>query len=148
MQILLLLLFIALFVIPYIFFLLTQQKVLNLIRIEHRKMNPNKVWYQLIPIVGMIWGFIVVRKVATSIYNDLNTPDDDSILGVSTPVRPNPTYSIGLAFNILLCCSVIPIPFINSMFSLAGLICWVIYWVKLSNYKKMLETRALILIPQ
>lgn len=52
-----------------------------------------------------------------------------------------PTYGIGLTMAILFCCSIIPV--LGSLASLGGLVCWIIYWVKVSEYKNKLE----IMIP-
>ena len=128
-----------------IFFIYYQQKTLELIRLENREMNPSGVWWQLIPIIGMVWQFIVVKKISVSIYNELNAPIDDSIVNVQPGVSDNPAYYIGLSYCILICLGIVPFPFpLKSIFSLAGLLCWIIYWVQLARYRKELRTRALV----
>src|ERR1700730_6662779 len=60
------LLFLA-FLIPAIFFLLTEHVTMKRIRPENRKMSPGLVWLQLIPLLGQIWQFFVVVNIAGSI---------------------------------------------------------------------------------
>ncbi|SRR5215203_1959020 len=64
-------LFLGLFLIPAIFFLLTQQNTLKAIQPHNRAMSPGQVWLQLIPIFGMIWQFFVVSKISDSLRREL-----------------------------------------------------------------------------
>lgn len=68
----------------------------------------------------------MVDKIAQSITAEcarLNIPVTD----------PKPTYNIGLAWNI--CNLVTFIPFIGS---LAALVTFILYWVKVSEYKNLI----------
>lgn len=47
-----------------------------------------------------------------------------------------PGAQIGVAYCILNLCGVIPV--LAGLASLAGLVCWIVYWVKISNYKNQL----------
>ena len=67
LQIILLLVFIGIAVL----FLLTQQNTLKAVRRENRLMQPGLVWLQLIPVVGQIWQFIVVLRIAKSIRKEI-----------------------------------------------------------------------------
>lgn len=128
-----------------IFFIYYQQKTLELIHLENREMNPSGVWWQLIPLIGMVWQFIVVKKISVSIYNELNAPIDDSIVNVQPSVSSNPTYYIGLAYCIFICLGIIPFPStLKGIFSLAGMLCWIVYWVQLARYRKELKTREMV----
>ncbi|MFT3946289.1 MAG: hypothetical protein QM763_04875 [Agriterribacter sp.] len=115
--------------IPAIFFLLTLQKTLNAISPESRCMQPAHVWLLLIPVFNIVWIFITVTRIADSIKNEcagLNIPTAES----------RPTYGIGLVMSILWLCGIIPV--IGMIASLAGLICWIIYWVKVNDYKNII----------
>jgi hypothetical protein len=115
---------------PQIFYLLTLQKTLNLVRPENRHMEPGLVWLALIPIFSIIWNFFIVTKVAESLrleFKQRNIPTG----------AEKPGYSIGLAYCILVCCTIIPV--LGLLTSIAGLVCWIIYWVKISGYKAELE---------
>jgi hypothetical protein len=122
-----------------------QQKTVSLVRLENREMNPSHVWFQLIPIVNLVWSFIVVRRIAVSIANELNSPIDDSIVGTQTEIYRLPTYPMGLLTCILMTLSWIPFPLTQVFFLLAGLVTWIIYWIQLARYRKMLKDRALIM---
>lgn len=117
---------IPVFLLPAIFFLLTLQKTLNAISPENRRMPASNVWLMFIPLFNIVWQFIVVDKIAQSITAEcarLNIPVTD----------PKPTYNIGLAWNI--CNLVTFIPFIGS---LAALVTFILYWVKVSEYKNLI----------
>ncbi len=118
--------FLLLLLITVIFFLLTLQKTMNAISEENRKMAPSNVWLMLIPIFNIVWQFIMVDKIAQSIGAEcvkLNIPTTEN----------KPTYNNGLAWNI---CSVIT--FIPLVGALAALITWIIYWVKVNDYKNLI----------
>lgn len=119
--------FLILFLIPAIFFLLTLQNTLKAISVENRRMPPGNVWLLFIPLFNIIWQFIVVDKIAQSIAAEcarLNIPVTDS----------KPTYGIGLAWNICNFLTIIPI-----IGGLASLVTFIIYWVKVSEYKKLIQ---------
>jgi hypothetical protein len=123
--ILILLVLIPIFLLPAIFFLLTLQKTLNVISPENRMMPPSNVWLMLIPLFNIVWQFIMVDKIAQSVSAEcarLNIPVTD----------PKPTYNIGLAWNICNILSFIPI-----IGGLAALVTFILYWVKVNEYKNL-----------
>src|SRR5687768_1701236 len=134
---------ILLMLIPAIFFLLTQQNTLKAIRPENRFMSPGEVWFQLIPLFNIVWQFIVVTKIAKSIKKELASRDQFSFDANPDDYvdleNDRPTYQIGIAMCILVTAGVIPV--IGTLFSLAGLVCWIIYWVKLSQFKSQIEQK-------
>lgn len=119
--------------IPMIFYLLTLQSTLYEVKDENRKMQPGQVWLTLIPLFGIIWQFIIVNNLADSLkmefaLRNINVGED------------RPGIGIGLAYCILLCCSIIP--FLGILAGLAGFICWIIYWVKINDFKtKLVQSR-------
>ena len=120
---------IAIALIPMIFFLITQQNTLKAVSPELRKMSPGNVWLQLIPLFGMVWQFMVVSAIADSLkaeYAKRNIPVQED----------RPSYGIGLTYCILFVCGIIP--FLGGLASLGGLVCWIIYWVKIAEYKNKL----------
>jgi hypothetical protein len=137
-------LIVCLFLIPTIFFLITQQKTLKSIQPNNRLMEPGMVWLQLIPLFGIVWQFIVVSRISDSLKNEFNSwANDNSILGDTESLNltnGRPTYDIGLAYCILFCCSIIP--FLGFFASIAGLVCWILYWVKLSEFKNKITRRG------
>ncbi|HSN08795.1 MAG TPA: hypothetical protein VLS85_07145 [Hanamia sp.] len=120
-------LFLALFLIPAIFFLLTLQNTLKAISEENRKMPPANVWLMFIPLFNIVWQFIMVDRIAQSIGAECAR--------LNIPVKEDkPTYGIGLAWNI--CNFLTIIPFIGG---LASLITFIIYWVKVSEFKNLIK---------
>jgi hypothetical protein len=130
--------FILVMLVAYIFFLITQQNTLKSIKPHNQKMSPGNVWLRLIPVFNLIWQFIVVARIADSIRAEIDDRNNTSFLGSTEPVFSNnkilrPTYAIGLATCILVLC--VFIPFIESLVFLGWLVCWIIYWTQLVQYK-------------
>ncbi len=140
------------FVIPAILFFLSQQKTLQVISPENREMSPGSVWLQLIPVFGMIWQFIVVIRIAHSISKEMVSKIGESILDNSQVqlkgTDESPTYTIGIAYCILTTLGVIInystmhsssfLALFGSFFVLTGMVCWIIYWVRLVSAKNKL----------
>src|SRR5687767_10593654 len=121
--------FLLIFLVPYILFILTQQETLKAIRPENRTMPPGEVWLQLIPIFNLFWHFVVVRNISNSIRKELQYREQNSFLGLADPeitaeLHRKPTLDIGIAYCVLTVLSIL----FGSIVSLAGLICWIIYW--------------------
>jgi hypothetical protein len=115
---------------PTIFYLLTLQSTLSLVKPENRKMDPGLVWLILIPLFGIVWQFIVVNNMADSLkaefqQRNINVGED------------RPGSGIGMAYCILEVCGIIP--FLGILTALAGFVCWIIYWVKISDFKSKLQ---------
>jgi hypothetical protein len=129
---------ILVFIVAYIFFLVAQQNTLRSIKPHNQKMPPGQVWLQLIPLFNLVWQFIVVGRIADSIRAEIVDRNTTSFLGVAEPVflndkKPRPTYDIGLAVCILSLGFLIP--FIESFVFMGYLVCWIIYWTQLVQYK-------------
>lgn len=116
----------ALCLIPLIFYLLTIQNTLLAISSENRKMQPGQVWLSLIPLFGLVWQFIIVNRLADSLKDEFVTKN----LKID---EERPGIGIGLAYCILFACSLIP--FVGFATVIGGLICWIIYWSKINDYK-------------
>jgi hypothetical protein len=129
--------------IPLIFFLITQQNTLKLIQPQNRMMQPGEVWLQLIPLFNLVWHFVVVTKISESIRRELASENTFSFEQQSNPYANNsygqtkPTYGIGIAYCILYCCSIL----IGALTGIACLICWIIYWVQLADYKNKIQAK-------
>jgi hypothetical protein len=116
------------FLLPVIFFLLTLQKALQRCSLRSRVMEPGQVWLLLIPVFNLVWQFILVSNVATSLGNEFRARN---------MVREaEPGKALGHAYCILGLCSVIP--FVGILTSIAALICWILYWVKIAGYSSEL----------
>lgn len=122
--------------IPFVFYLFTLQRTLEAIAIESRKMAPGHVWFLFIPIFNIVWQFIMTARIADSIR--------DECIRLQIPLTENrPTFVLGLVMSILY---IVSVPMNNlsatsilgGLCSLAALVCWIVYWVKVNNYRKLI----------
>lgn len=130
-----------------IFFLIAQQNTLKAIKPQNRRIQPGEVWLQLIPLFNLVWQFIVVARVSDSIRNEINDRTVNSFLGIADPVFANdltrrPTYDMGLTFCILSLCGCIPL--LGGIASLAGIVCWIIYWTQIVAYKNKFVNNPIV----
>lgn len=109
-------------IIPYVFYILTLQKTIQQIKPENRTISIGSLWLLLIPLFNLIWQFIVVNKISVSLANEAKSRN----LNFG---EIHPGKSIGIAMCIFLL-----IPYVN----IIGFILWIVYWVKISNYKNIL----------
>jgi hypothetical protein len=49
-----------------------------------------------------------------------------------------------VAYAVLFIASLIPLVYVKGIIALAGLICWVIYWVQLARYGKQIKQRSFL----
>ncbi len=56
------LIFIAILLVPFVFYCLSLQKALNRCSPECRAMNPGMVWLMFIPLFNLVWHFFVVHQ--------------------------------------------------------------------------------------
>lgn len=126
--------FIALvvFLLPAIFYLLTLQRVLSKCAPGARTMEPGMVWLCIVPLVNLVFQFFVVLAIANSLRNEFNRR------GMAV-ADPTPGQQLGMAMCISGCCCIIPI--VNFLAGLAYLVLWIMYWVKVAGYSKMLDTQ-------
>lgn len=112
-----------------IMYLLTLQNTLKLVSQHNRKMAPGEVWLVFIPLFGIVWNFIMIGKIADSLRAEF---DERNIV---VPEQ-RPGHGIGIASASLNVAGIVP--GIGPLLSLAGMVCWIIYWVKIAEFKKML----------
>jgi hypothetical protein len=118
------LIFFAIILIPGIFYCLTLQKALNRCAPGNRAMAPGMVWLLFVPLLNIVWHFLVVINMAKSLGAEFQTR------GMAED--PQPGKTLGLVMCILGCCGFIPI--LGVFLSLGALVCWIIYWVKIAGY--------------
>jgi hypothetical protein len=121
----------AISLLPTIFFLLTLHRTFEEVSEENRLMPAGQVWLALIPLFGMIWKFIIVSRLADSLQSEFAKRGLES-------KEARPGYSIGMAYCILTVCGFIPFA------TLGALVCWIIYWVNIADYKNKLSSNPLI----
>jgi len=113
----------AVLLVPMIFYLLTLQKALNRCSPESRAMQPGMVWLMLIPLFNVVWQFFVVINLAKSLGAELQKR------GIAED--PNPGQTLGLVMCVA-----------NLVCGPVGLICWIIYWVKIAGYSARIAAPA------
>ncbi len=89
------------------------------------------LWLLLVPLVGRVWHFFVVSGMANSLESEFtrrNIP----------PVAERPGYSIGVAMCVFRVC--VFIPGLGILAEFAGLVLWIIYWSKIAEFSRRLET--------
>lgn len=116
--------FVVIALLPTIFFLLTLQKALTRCSPRNRTQEPGMVWLALIPLVGVVWMFINVIRVSESLQNEFRSRRWHSR-------NEDYGYGIGIAYCCLALASIIP--YCGFLFAIGGLVCWIIYWIKVAN---------------
>jgi hypothetical protein len=119
--------------VPTIIYLAALQKALQRCAPESRTMPPGQVWLMLIPLFNLVWHFIVVLRIASSLRNEflrrqLPLPD------------PEPGKNLGIAMCVL--CATGLIPVVGMFTGPASLVCWILYWVKIAGYSRRIEFPA------
>ena len=126
--------FIVITTFPIIFYLLTLQNTLREISMENRKMQPDQVWLTLIPLFGIIWQYFIVAKMADSLVLEFSKRN-------IYIAEQRPGYNIGIAYCILISLSIIPM--VGFLSVIGGAVCWVLYWIKISEYRTRLRENPL-----
>ncbi len=126
----------GIFLLPWFFFLLNLQNLLEHVSPANRRMTPGLVWLNFIPIFHLGWFIYTVIKVKDSVSAEFQSRGwmIDGDLG----------YNVGLTAGILWIAAFFIgwIPFIGWVLPLAGVVCWIIYWLKTSDLKHRLERPA------
>jgi hypothetical protein len=130
----------------YVFFCLSLAQALKQVRPENRTIQTSSIWLFLIPVFNLFWLFVIVSKMASSIKNELIERDYE--------VEENPGFNIGIATagsSILISILYIiestgvkssTITFTLGALAIMRLIFFIQYWMKISWYRKVLETNA------
>jgi ABC-type dipeptide/oligopeptide/nickel transport system permease subunit len=82
-------------------YILTLSNALKKCSASARTMQPGMVWLLLVPILNIIWNFLVVSALAQSLANEFR-------LRGAQNVEPEPGKSIGLPMSICAACGLIP----------------------------------------
>ena len=120
--------------VPIAFYIMSLQKELNRCAPENRAIQPAMVWLLLVPCFNVVWHFFVVLKMARTLGAEFQKR------GLAE--SPAPGQTLGLIMCVLICCAAIPIPFLRPLAGLGGLVCWILYWVKIAGFSKKLEPEA------
>ena len=124
------------FVLPALY-LNSLRKTLLLINLKNRTINPNYVWFMFIIFFNLYYHFKLVSSIATSLSNEFS----DRNIAVDEK-RPGETIgyinSIFLVLWFINAFTKFDPGAVNFILTLGALITWIIYWVKIRKYKKLL----------
>jgi hypothetical protein len=114
-------------------FLYTQQRILQRIHPENRKMRPGKVWLQLIPLFGMVYAFIVVVDISESLKREL-----------PNSAEKRPSLVTGLLYNGLFWSGgvigrITKVDFMELYVAMAAFAVLLVYWMQLLHYNRKLS---------
>ncbi len=112
-----------------IFYLMALSRALHCCSAQNRKISPGMVWLEIIPVIGFIWAFVNVIQVSGSLGAEFRSRGIEQ--------QDNPSMVLGIvACALNVGSSVLPFA------GIAGLICWIIYWVKINSYANSLLTQG------
>jgi hypothetical protein len=110
-------LFLASFILPAVFFVITLQNTLKAISPENRRMPFANVWLLCIPLFNFYWQCVVVNKIAQSIAMECEK--------LQIPVKETkPTSKLGLTWNI--CYILFLLPVIKAWIAIISIITWIL----------------------
>lgn len=113
------------------FYANTVRRTLLLVAPANRLMTPNQAWLLVIPFFNIYWNFSVASRVADSLTNEFY---DRKIAE-----EENPGRRVGTWYAWLFLLSNIPLPpFILISVGLLSFVYFIVYWVKLNNFRNLL----------
>jgi hypothetical protein len=118
-------------------FALTVRMLLEACAPESRTIQPNSVWWLLVPLVNIVFQFVVVLRVATTLANEHLRRQRQGL--------PETGKEVGLAACIAGVASLIP-----GVGPIAGVVClgcWIYYWVLLRRITNQLHAAAPVAAP-
>jgi len=121
----------GLFIVPAVFYLLTLQNALQRCSPSSRTLAPGLVWVMLIPLVNLIWHFVVVVKISQSLHNEFVRREREN-------AEPHPGLKLGLAMCSASVLAAIPLRSAWWLFTILGTGLWIAYWIVMSKYSRSL----------
>lgn len=122
----------GIFLVPWFFFLLNLQTLLNRVSDRNRAMPAGHVWLNFIPIFNLGWFIYTVTKVRDSVKAEYQVRN--------WAAEGDFGYNVGLAAGVLAIVSFFMgwVPVLGWAVGIALLVCWIIYWLKTSELKNKL----------
>jgi sugar phosphate permease len=112
-------------------YLFTLQRALAHCAPQNRAVSPGEVWLSLIPLFNLVWQFILVSRIADTLDREFQSRG-----GPQSAVPDDYGRGIGTTMCILSVVSIIP--YLGILTGLAGLVCFIVYWVKIAGYSRLL----------
>lgn len=122
----------AIFILPWFFFLLNLQTLLQRVSPGNRAMPAGYVWLNFIPVFNLGWFLYTVIKVRDSVRAEYEAR--------RWPAEGDFGYNVGIVAGILSIASFFLgwVPFIGWAAGIGWLVSWIIYWLKTSDLKNRL----------
>ena len=127
--------------VPAVLYLNSLRKTLLLIDVKNRTIDPNYVWFMFIIGFNLYYHFKLVNSIATSLSNEFA----DRKIAID---QKRPGETVGYINSTFLVTYVIYFftlshpnldkELIDYVLVYGALISWIIYWVKINKYKKLL----------
>ncbi len=117
------------YAVPMLFYILTLRQALK--RCEAPSISARSLWVLLLPVLGTIWHFFVVKEICESLSDEFTRRH-----------QRNPDPTLGQSIGIAMCvaggfCMFRPLALIACT---AHLILWVLYWVNVREISGLLDT--------
>jgi hypothetical protein len=109
-------------------YMLTLQRAISRCAPQNRATSPESAWLLLIPFFGMVWQFIFYPRLSETLEREFRARN--------LPIEPEPAKKLGLAVAVLHVCWFLPA--VHVFTGIAGLICLILYWMKISDYSNQL----------
>ena len=109
-------------------YILTLQRAISRCAPQNRATSPESVWLLLIPFFGTIWQFVLYPRISETLEREFHAR--------GLPIEPQPARNLGLAVAVLHVLWFIP--FVHFFAVVAGFICLILYWSKISGYSNQL----------
>ena len=118
-------------VLIWLFYANTVRKTLLQIAPENRLMPPNMAWLLAVPLFNIYWNFVVASRVADSLTNEF--------FDRKIAEEENPGRAVGMWYAGLFLATNVPLPpFILVTLFLLSIIYFIVYWVKVNNFRNLL----------
>jgi hypothetical protein len=118
-------------------FALTVRTLLEACAPESRTMQPNSVWWLLVPLVNIVFEFVVVLRVASTLVNEHQRRQRQG--------TPETGKEVGLAACIAGVAGLVP--GLGPIACVVCLGCWIYYWVLLRRITNQLQVVAPVAAP-
>ena len=116
---------------------LTVKTLLEACAPESRTMQPNSVWWLLVPLVNIVFEFVVVLRVASTLVNEHQRRQRQG--------TPETGKEVGLAACIAGVAGLVP--GLGPIACVVCLGCWIYYWVLLRRITNQLQVVAPVAAP-
>ena len=116
----------------WLLFAFTVYNTLRLIKKDNQCILPKQAWFLAVPFFNIYWNFEVVKRLSDSLNNEFYDRQMEA--------EEQPTLRSGLLFAWTFLLTNIPLPMaILASLAILHLIYFVIYWVRIAQYKSLLK---------